>query len=192
MKINKMDHQLNIIIQKRLKDLKGFYTHVFSSFLILPFIIFINLKTVPQFHWFWYAVIAWCIGLLIHWLNVFKFSKSKIKNNWQQRKINETLNLDAKNDAQFIQEQYFLKAKKETREIKGFYIHLFIALLSSAIIIIVNLKFVPGFYFFWFAVGGMLIAVFMHWFGLFGLDLFGLGKKWEQKKIKELINNYQN
>ena len=75
-----LHHQLNLKAQKQIKDIKGFYTHFIASFLILPFLVFINLQTVPQFHWFWYAIVAWCIGLAVHWINVFAFSKMSFKN----------------------------------------------------------------------------------------------------------------
>ncbi|MEE9407295.1 MAG: 2TM domain-containing protein [Polaribacter sp.] len=186
-----INHSINLKVKKRIKDLKGFYTHLFSTFLIIPFIIFINLKTVPQFHWFWYAIIAWCIGLFIHWLNVFGFSKNNFKNTWEERKMKESIDIKNQNEGKYIQEQYFLKAKKQAKEMKGFYIHLFITLFSSAIIIFINLQFVPGFHFFWFAIGGMFIAVFLHWLGVFGFGFLSLGKKWEERKMKELIKNYQ-
>lgn len=64
-------------------------------------------------------------------------------------------------------------------------------MFSLAIIIWVNLKFVSNFHFFWFVLLGMFIAMFFHWLGVFGFDFLGLGKKWEQRKIKELIKNYK-
>ena len=150
-----INHHLNLIAEKQIKDIKGFYTHFLATFLILPFLVFINLQTVPQFHWFWYAIVAWCIGLLIHWINVFAFSKMSFKRDWKERKISEILGSDVKQETnldeqKYIQEQYYLKAKKQAEEIKGFYIHLIVNVLSFFIILFVNLKFVPGFHFFWF------------------------------------------
>mgnify|MGYP000374426614 CR=1 FL=1 len=187
-----MNYQLNLKAEKRVKNIKGFYTHVIATFIILPFIIFINLQTVPQFHWFWYAIIAWFIGLSIHWINVFGFSKNNFIKDWEQKQMKEILGTDhiEENNVEesvFMQEQYYLKAKKQAKEIKGFYIHLFINVFSIAIIFFVNLKFVPGFHFFWFPLGGMFIALFFHWLGVFGFDTLGFGKDWEDRKIKEII-----
>ena len=186
------NHQINLKVMQRIKDLKGFYTHAIATLIILPFLIFINLELVPQFHWFWYAILAWFIGLTIHFVNVFIISKNSFKRDWQLRKtaklIGDNINLESE---KYIQEQYFLKAKKQTKEIKGFYIHLFVNMFSLAIIIWVNLKFVSNFHFFWFVLVGMFIAMFFHWLGVFGFDFLGLGKKWEQRKIKELIKNYK-
>lgn len=196
MESNYINHQLKLKAEKRIKDIKGFYTHAIATIVILPFLVFINLQTVPQFHWFWYAIIAWCIGLFIHWLNVFGFSNDNFKKDWEERKIKEIVGNDViqksnTEDERYIQEQYFLKAKKRAKEIKGFYIHLFIQVFSMIIIVFVNLKFAPGFHFFWFALAGICIALFFHWLGIFGLDFLGLGKNWEERKMKELINNYK-
>ena len=78
--------------------------------------------------------------------------------------------------------------KKKAKEIKGFYVHLIINVFAIPNVVYVNLKFVPEFHFFWFAAGGMLIALLLHWFGVFGLEFFGIGKNWEEKKMKEFVN----
>lgn len=196
MKSQYINHHLNLIVQKQIKDIKGFYTHFIASFLILPFIVFINLQTVPQFHWFWYAIAAWCIGLLIHWINVFVFSKMGFKNEWKEQKLSEILESDViqennLEEQKYIQEKYYLKAKKKAEEIKGFYVHLIVTIFSFPIILFVNLKFVPGFHFFWFALGGMIIGLFFHWLGVFGFEFLGLGKKWEERKATEILKNYK-
>lgn len=197
MDTNNISHQLNLIAQKRIKDIKGFYTHIFATFLILPFLIFINLKTVPQFEWYWYAILAWFMGLIIHWINVFPFSNLRFKKDWEEKKMNEFVNatLDKKDNFEsdtYIQEKYYLKAKKQAQEIKGFYVHLIVNVFSFSIILFVNLKFVSDFYFFWFALGGMIIALFFHWLGVFGFDVLGLGKQWEQRKTQEIIKNFRS
>ena len=56
----------------------------------------------------------------------------------------------------FIKEQEYIKAKKKVKEIKGFYIHLFLYIATMPIIVGVNLVFVPGFH--WF-------LVFVTWLG---------------------------
>ena len=78
--------------QKKVDDMKGFYTHLSVYCLIIPFIIFVNLKFVPQFHWFWFSLIGWGFGLFCHWLNVFGFSLLGFGDKWQERKIKEYMN----------------------------------------------------------------------------------------------------
>ncbi|MHB0756103.1 2TM domain-containing protein [Polaribacter sp. M15] len=192
MSSNYIAHHIKLKAKQKVKDLKGFYTHFIASFLILPFLVFINLQTVPQFHWFWYAIVAWCMGVIIHWINVFAFSKMDFKKEWKDKKVQEILGdckeVKSDQESEFIQEQNYLKAKKATEEIKGFYVHLIVHLFSFPLILFVNLKLVSEFHFFWFVLGGMMISLFFHWLSVFGFEVLGLGKNWEDKKIQEFIN----
>lgn len=174
--------------QKRIKDLRGFYSHLFATFLVLPFLVFVNLELVPQFEWFWFAIGAWAIGLLIHWVVLFQIESLQIASKWEQRKLEEILDQEQVNPADFIKERNFIEAKKKTEEIKGFYWHLIVSCIAVPTVIWVNLQFVPEFEFFWFATAGMLLALLLHWFGLFGMQYFGMGKAWEEKKLEELLN----
>lgn len=93
-----------------------------------------------------------------------------------------------KMEQNFTQEQRYYKAKKKVNEIKGFYVHLVIYCLVMPVIIFINLKYVPEFYWFWFSALGWGMGLFFHWFGVFGFNLLGFGKNWEEKKIKEFMN----
>ena len=48
---------------KRVKELKGFYGNVTSYCLVIPFLIFVNLYTSPNYHWFWWPMFGWGIGV---------------------------------------------------------------------------------------------------------------------------------
>ncbi|WP_397446773.1 2TM domain-containing protein [Polaribacter sp. R77954] len=89
----------------------------------------------------------------------------------------------------FTREQRFLKAQKQVEEIKGFYIHLTVYCLVIPFIIFINLKFVPHFHWFWFSVLGWGFGLFFHWLNTFGFNLLGFGKNWEDRKIKEFMND---
>lgn len=180
--------------EKRVKSILGFYTHVFVTFIIVPFIIVLNFKLVPEeFHFYWIFIGAWCLGVLIHGINVFTISKLMAKKEWEAEKIQEMMGVEElQNQKDRGQELSFIKAKKRVQEVKGFYAHLIVTLFSIPLIIWVNLKFVPGFHFFWFAAGGMSLAIFFHWLGVFGFSVVGLGKEWEQRKIKELLEKESN
>ena len=187
-----IDYHLNLIAKKQIKDIRGFYTHVIASFLILPFIIYINLQIVPQFHWFWFVIGAWCIGLLIHWISVFAFSKMSLKKMQKitrsQRKL---IKKEPSYTLKYSKEEQYVNAKKQTETIKNFYLHLLITIFSFPVIVFVNLEFVPRFHFFWLAFGGMFIGLFFHWLEVFGFEFLGLGKYWENKKIEEILKNYR-
>lgn len=84
------------------------------------------------------------------------------------------------------------EAQKRVRQIKGFYVHLIIYLFINAAIIIFNLQnhqftFGKDFWvlfatpFFWG------IGLLIHWVRVFGPN-FIFGKKWEERKIKELMD----
>lgn len=88
-------------------------------------------------------------------------------------------------------EELYKVAKKRIKEIKGFYIHLMAYIFVNTFLLIINKKiFVNNIVniqvedfslmFFWG------IVLFAHWIGVFGTKLF-LGKDWEEKKIKELM-----
>ncbi len=181
--------------QKRVQKIIGFYTHVTVSIFIIPFIIFINLDGSPQFHWFWFFIGAWTLGVLIHWINVFGVSKMTLKKEWEEKKLKEILGEEANTNIvrtttkDYSQELQYIQAKKRVKAVRGFYTHLVVMLLTAPLIIWVNLEFAPGFHFFWYAVGGMTLSVFFNWLGVFGFSYFGLGKDWEDRKIQELMKS---
>lgn len=73
--------------KKRVQALKGFYGNLTSYCIIIPALIFINLTFSPKYHWFWFSLVGWGIGLSIHAFTVFGYG-----NNWEERKIQELLN----------------------------------------------------------------------------------------------------
>lgn len=83
-------------------------------------------------------------------------------------------------------------ASKRVKELKGFYIHLLVYIFVNLIIVIININdlkpgesyFQPRNFFTAFFWG---IGILAHFFNIFGINLF-LGKRWEEKKIKEIIN----
>lgn len=83
-------------------------------------------------------------------------------------------------------------AHKRVKDIKGFYIHFLVYVLINAAIFVVTTQdegFIDGLtnlsnyttIFFWG------IGLFAHWASVFGPG-FIFGKKWEEKKIKELMD----
>ncbi|MDP2452983.1 MULTISPECIES: 2TM domain-containing protein [unclassified Kaistella] len=74
---------------KRVKDLKGFYSSLISYCLVIPFLIFINLRTAPEYHWFWWPMFGWGLGLSLTAIKVFGIS-----NNWEEKQIQKILDRD--------------------------------------------------------------------------------------------------
>ena len=75
---------------ERVEKLKEFYQNLASYCLVIPFLIFINLKFSPQFYWFWFPAFGWGIGLFFHFLEVNN-SNIFLGRNWEERKIKELM-----------------------------------------------------------------------------------------------------
>ena len=90
-----------------------------------------------------------------------------------------------KND--FLENQKYIKAEKRVKAIKGFYTHLTVYCIIISTIMYVNLTYEPHFHWFWFSLIGWGLGLFGHWLNVFGIRLLGLGKKWEENKIKQIM-----
>lgn len=75
---------------ERVEKLKEFYQNLASYCIVIPFLVFINLRFVPQFHWFWFPMFGWGIGLVFHFLEVNNYNIFLGKN-WEDRKIKELM-----------------------------------------------------------------------------------------------------
>lgn len=71
---------------KRVKEIKGFYSNLLSYCLVIPFLIFINLYTAPEFQWFWFPMLGWGIGLGSHAFQVFGLGRD-----WEEKQIQKIL-----------------------------------------------------------------------------------------------------
>jgi len=80
---------------ERVEEIKGFYGSLIAYCLVIPFLIFINLKYVPQFHWFWFPAMGWGIGLIFQGFKAFAYNPF-LGNDWEERKIQEFMNKDKK------------------------------------------------------------------------------------------------
>ena len=83
--------------KSRVKEIKGFYTHLTIYCIVIPIIIFVNLKYEPYFHWFWFSTIGWGIGLGVHWFNTFVFRNLGFGKDWEEKKIQEIIQKNKKN-----------------------------------------------------------------------------------------------
>ncbi|MDP2088301.1 MAG: 2TM domain-containing protein [Flavobacteriaceae bacterium] len=79
--------------KERVDKLKGFYSNLVAYCCVIPFLIFINLKTSPHFYWFWFPMLGWGLGLTFHALETFGYSKD-----WEEKKIQEILNKENNNN----------------------------------------------------------------------------------------------
>lgn len=90
----------------------------------------------------------------------------------------------AKMETQFIytEKMAYEKAKDRVNQLKGFYGNLLAYCFVIPTLIIINVS-TTNFQWFWFPMLGWGLGLTFHAF-----ETFGLGKKWEERKIQEYIN----
>ena len=77
---------------KRVEELKGFYGNLISYFIFIPFLIFINFQTSPKYHWFWWPMLGWGIGVISHGIKTFG-----IGTDWEERQIKKYMEKEEEN-----------------------------------------------------------------------------------------------
>ena len=85
----------------------------------------------------------------------------------------------------------YQKAKKQVEEIKGFYGHLFPFVIINIILIIINLKYSPQYFWFLWPLLGWGLSVIIHGLMVFECIPF-FNKDWEQKKMQQFIEEEKN
>lgn len=79
--------------KERVEKLKGFYGNLISYCTVIPILILINVNVSSGFQWFWFPMLGWGFGLLMHAFETFGYGK-----NWEERKIQEILNKENANN----------------------------------------------------------------------------------------------
>ena len=77
---------------KRVEGLKGFYGNLISYCIFIPFLIFINFQTSPKYHWFWWPMLGWGIGVISHGIKTFG-----IGTDWEERQIKKYMEKEEEN-----------------------------------------------------------------------------------------------
>jgi uncharacterized protein YpmS len=78
---------------EKVEKLKEFYQNLASYCLVIPFLIFINLRFSPGFQWFWFPAFGWGIGLVFHFLEVNNYNIF-LGRNWEEKKIEQLMKKD--------------------------------------------------------------------------------------------------
>jgi hypothetical protein len=79
------------------------------------------------------------------------------------------------------------QAKRRVRRLRGFYLHLTIYVLVNALLLAINLVTSPSILWFFWPLLGWGIGIVAHAVSVFGTGPF-LGKEWEERKIKQLMD----
>lgn len=80
---------------EQVEEIKGFYSSLIAYCIVIPILIYINLKFVPQFHWFWFPIMGWGIGLTFQAFKAFAYNPF-LGRDWEEKKIQEYMNEDKK------------------------------------------------------------------------------------------------
>ena len=89
-------------------------------------------------------------------------------------------------ESKYEEEDKYLMAKKKVENIKGFYGNLIVFIAVNIVLVIINLSTSPNHLWFYWPLMWWGLGVVFH--GLKVFEIFpGLGKEWEEKKIKELM-----
>lgn len=83
-------------------------------------------------------------------------------------------------------QENYEKAKKRVEEIRSFYSHLFVYLAVNMGLFLLNIITSPRHLWFYWPLIGWGIGLSIHGLSVFGTQRL-LGKDWEEKKIKEIM-----
>jgi hypothetical protein len=84
------------------------------------------------------------------------------------------------------EQESYERAKKRVEELKSFYSHLFVYLAVNAGLFLLNIITSPRHLWFYWPLIGWGIGLAIHGLSVFGTQNL-LGKDWEEKKIKEIM-----
>ncbi|MFN8105178.1 MAG: 2TM domain-containing protein [Acidimicrobiia bacterium] len=81
--------------KKRVEDIKGFYVHLLIYVCVNAGLFVINAVTSWGAWWFYWSMIGWGIGLVVHALTVFVFEGRWLGPDWERRRIDKILSADS-------------------------------------------------------------------------------------------------
>lgn len=74
------------LAKARMKEIKAFYIMLCGIVVLVPYLIFINVKTTPNLQWFWFPIAGFGISILGYAIYLFTGK------NWEENKIREIMN----------------------------------------------------------------------------------------------------
>ncbi|WP_298665301.1 2TM domain-containing protein [uncultured Methanofollis sp.] len=80
---------------RQVKEIKDFYGHLAVYIIINTMLFLINWFTSPTTWWFYWVVIFWGIGLLVHAYSTF-VEEGFFGRDWEERKVREIMEKEKK------------------------------------------------------------------------------------------------
>ncbi len=78
---------------EKVEKIKEFYRNLITYLIFIPIFVFINLRFSPHFHWFYFPIVGWGIGVLFHGLEVYNYN-FLLGKDWEEKKIKEIMDKD--------------------------------------------------------------------------------------------------
>ena len=78
---------------RRVKEIKGFYSHLFVYFVVNIFLAVLNFITSPEHLWFYWVAFGWGIGVIMNAVAVFGLG-GFLGHEWEEKKIKEMMDKD--------------------------------------------------------------------------------------------------
>ncbi|MGQ2985150.1 2TM domain-containing protein [Flavobacterium sp.] len=79
--------------RKRVKEIRSFYINLGLYCTIIPILIIINLTFTPEFHWFYFSMCGWGLGVLFHGMAAFNYVPF-LNKDWEERKLQQFMEED--------------------------------------------------------------------------------------------------
>jgi hypothetical protein len=79
--------------KKKVQELKGFYSNLFTYLIVNLVLIIVNFITSPNNLWFYWVTIFWGLGIVIHAFSVFGKNKM-LGDDWEEKKVKEYMDKD--------------------------------------------------------------------------------------------------
>ncbi|SEA45393.1 2TM domain-containing protein [Flavobacterium gillisiae] len=82
--------------KKKVEQIKGFYGNLMSYVVVNLGLLVLNLVTSPNHLWFYWPMLGWGIGVIIHGMKVFNYMPF-IGKDWEEQKIKEFMEKEREN-----------------------------------------------------------------------------------------------
>lgn len=180
-------HNAYEIAQKTVKKKKDFFQHLTSYVTIGIFLFVINVSTSFGDWWFYFPMLGWGIGLLIHYFNTFGIpGLAKYNEEWEEQTIQEEMQRKADRFNTPMGEKEYRIARKKIRNISGFYQHLGSYIAVGLFFVAMNMATSFGEWWFQFPMLAWGIGLASHYVATFGIPgVSSATQNWEERAIQE-------
>lgn len=81
--------------KERVKELKGFYVHITLYVIVNTGLFIVNMVASPGNLWFYWPLLGWGIGVIVHAFSVFGFGRL-FGADWEEKKVREIMEKEEK------------------------------------------------------------------------------------------------